>query len=87
MKAPDIRLISRDNGVGLSRDMQLVASTLSGAGMTVDTVGYGGSQLANRLREGLLWAERSVRGQTSTQLFLERVGLGHGGRLWGRDGQ
>ena len=41
MTRPDIRVISRDNGVGLSRDLQLVAGVLRDTGRAVETVAYG----------------------------------------------
>jgi glycosyltransferase involved in cell wall biosynthesis len=73
MTRPDIRVISRDNGVGLSRDLRLVAGVLRDAGRAVETVAYGGSQFANRLREGLLWSRRAMDGPVEVQLFLERI--------------
>ncbi len=68
-----IRIITRENGVGLSRDMQLVADTLCAAGHEVETVGYGGSQAGNRLREAALWGRRVLNGPIDVQIFLERV--------------
>lgn len=68
-----VRIISRDNGVGLSRDMQLVAGLMRDAGHVVDVMGYGGHQLANRWRETAAWARRGVSGPVDLQVFLERV--------------
>ena len=68
-----IRVISRDNGVGLSRDLSLIASVLHDAGAAVETVGFGGGQLGNRARELGLWARCMTRGKVDTQLFVERV--------------
>jgi len=68
-----VRVISRDNGVGLTRDLALVAQTLRQAGREVETVGFGGSGGVNRLREAGLWARRLLAGRIGTQLFLERV--------------
>ncbi|WP_159016976.1 glycosyltransferase [Cognatiluteimonas profundi] len=68
-----VRVISRDNGVGLSRDLHLIAQVLRDGGDDVQAVGFGGSQLVNRLREGSLWAARGLRGRVQTQLFVERV--------------
>lgn len=70
---PAIRVISRDNGVGLSRDMQVVAAVLSNAGRLVETVAYGGSGLINRMRELGLRARCAVGGPVPVQAFLERV--------------
>ncbi|HMB43855.1 MAG TPA: glycosyltransferase [Luteimonas sp.] len=68
-----VRVISRDNGVGLSRDLQLIARVLRDAGVDTQTVGFGGSQLGNRVREAGLLARRALRGPVDTQLFVERV--------------
>jgi glycosyltransferase involved in cell wall biosynthesis len=68
-----IRIISRDNAVGLSRDLQLIAQVLRDAGVATQTIGFGGSQLGNRAREARLWVQRAVQGRMSTQLFVERV--------------
>lgn len=68
-----IRIISRDNGVGLSRDMRLIADVLIAAGHDVEIAGYHGSQLGNRVRELRLWGRRAVRGKVDLQIFVERV--------------
>jgi glycosyltransferase involved in cell wall biosynthesis len=73
MSPPDVRVISRDNNVGLSRDMQLVARVLRDAGRSVDCVGYGGGKLGNRLRELRLRLQARLFGPAPVQLFLERV--------------
>lgn len=68
-----VRIITRDNAVGLGLDLRLVADTLAAAGHRVETVGYGGNQAANRLREAALWARSRIRGPVDVQIFLERV--------------
>lgn len=68
-----IRVISRDNGVGLSRDMCLVADVLAAAGHEVEVVGYRGGKLRNWLREAAMWARRVRRGPVDVQIFVERV--------------
>jgi len=68
-----VRVISRDNGVGLSRDLNLIAQVLRDAGVDTQTVGFGGSQFGNRVREATLHAQRALRGPVDTQLFVERV--------------
>lgn len=73
MTMPEIRVVSRDNGVGLSRDLQLIAEVLRAGGATVETVGFGSSQLGNRARELALWTQRALRGPAPVQLFVERV--------------
>ncbi|MGH8030780.1 MAG: glycosyltransferase [Luteimonas sp.] len=68
-----IRIIGRDNGVGLSRDLQLIAEVLCGGGHRVETLGYADSQVANRVREAGQWAQRLLHGRSDVQLFVERV--------------
>jgi glycosyltransferase involved in cell wall biosynthesis len=70
---PSIRIISRDNGVGLSRDMRLIADVLSQGGHPVQVLGYGGSQLGNRVRELGAWGQRALYGPVDLQIFVERV--------------
>lgn len=69
----DIRIITRENGVGLSRDIRLIAEVLAEAGHSIELCGYRGSQLGNRLREANLWRRRALYGQTDVQIFVERV--------------
>ncbi len=69
----DIRIITRENGVGLSRDMQLIAEALAEAGHSVELFGYGGSQFGNRMREANLWRRRALHGRADVQIFIERV--------------
>ena len=73
MGSPEIRLISRDNGVGLTRDLALMASALRAAGMAVEQVGFGSTGMRTRLRTARLWASRLAHGQVPVQIFSERV--------------
>jgi hypothetical protein len=73
MSRPDVRVITRDNSVGLTRDLQLVARVLGAAGRRVDCIGYGGGKLGNRLRELRLRLGARIAGPAPVQLFLERV--------------
>lgn len=73
MNSPDIRVISRDNGVGLSRDLNLITGVLRSAGRTFDTVAYGGSGLGNRIRELDLRVRSAWHGPAPVQVFIERV--------------
>ena len=68
-----IRIVTRENGVGLSRDMSLIADVLSGAGHRVEIFGYRGSQFGNRLREVGLWGRSALQGRADVQIFVERV--------------
>lgn len=67
-----VRVISRDNGVGLSRDLQLVAGVLRDAGIKVETMGFGSDKLINALRQHWLRL-RTSRDKIDTQMFLERI--------------
>lgn len=73
MASPEIRLISRDNGVGLTRDLALMADVLAAAGMSVEQVGFESTGMRTRLRTGGLWASRLVHGKVPVQIFSERV--------------
>jgi O-antigen ligase len=73
MPTPDVRVISRDNGVGLSRDLRLVTGALRDTGRTVAAVAYGGSRLGNRMRELELRAHTILRGPAPIQVFIERI--------------
>lgn len=74
MSTNRIRIISRDNGAGLSRDMKLMADILADApGRQVETVGFGKAKSANWWREAGLWASRGLHSRVGTQIFAERV--------------
>jgi glycosyltransferase involved in cell wall biosynthesis len=69
-----IRIISRDNGVGLSRDMRLLAEVLASTDdCRVELLGFGSNNFGNRLREIWLRLSQLWRGQADVQLFVERV--------------
>ena len=69
-----IRVISRDNGGGLSRDLQVVAEALRSSGRyRVEVLGFGTVRLANHLRELRLALRSLLRGRADLQIFLERV--------------
>jgi glycosyltransferase involved in cell wall biosynthesis len=71
---PLIRIISRDNGVGLSRDMLLLADALQQDGhYRVELVGFGSTNLRNRLLEARVGLSRLWRGRADAQIFVERV--------------
>jgi glycosyltransferase involved in cell wall biosynthesis len=65
-----VRIISRDNGVGLGRDLQLVAGVLRNAGVDVQTLGFGSDKWVIALRQTAL---RLAGRRVDTQVFLERV--------------
>lgn len=68
-----MRVISRDNGVGLTRDMVLMAETLRAGGVPVQEVGFTSQRLHDTGREVRLWASRVLFGQVPLQIFSERV--------------
>ena len=69
----DIRIISRDNGVGLSRDMALVAGLFRDAGHTVEVVAYGGNRMLDRCMEFGQRLRHAAGKRVDVQIFLERV--------------
>ncbi|MEE7547354.1 glycosyltransferase family 4 protein, partial [Xanthomonas sp. Kuri4-1] len=73
MAFPVIRVISRDNGVGLTRDLALMADTLEAGGVPVQRVGFKSRRLRDGLRESGLWLSRALGGRVPLQLFSERV--------------
>ncbi|MDV2451014.1 glycosyltransferase [Xanthomonas hortorum] len=70
---PMMRVISRDNGVGLTRDMVLMAQTLRAGGVPVQEVGFTSQRVHDTLRETRLWASRALFGRVPVQIFSERV--------------
>jgi hypothetical protein len=70
---PMMRVISRDNGAGLTRDMVLMAQTLRAGGVPVQEVGFTSQRVHDTLRETRLWAGRALFGRVPVQIFSERV--------------
>lgn len=70
---PMMRVISRDNGVGLTRDMVLMAQTLRAGGVPVQELGFTSQRLQDTGREVRLWASRALFGRVLVQIFSERV--------------
>lgn len=68
-----VRIIGRDNGAGLSRDLSLLHQTLAHAGYEVTVVGFGGERGINALRRGGLRLARAWRGRADLQIFVERI--------------
>lgn len=68
-----IRIISRDNGVGLTRDMALVADLFRDAGHEVEVVAYGGNRMLDRCMEIGLRLRHAAGRRVDVQIFLERV--------------
>lgn len=67
-----LRVITRDNGAGLSRDLTIVADVLR-AQHDVDTVGLGPHRVRNQLRQWWSRAACRLRGRFDAQLSLERI--------------
>lgn len=70
---PSLRLLTRDNGVGLSRDLRLLAQGLAETGWASEQVGFGTGGRSGLAGEAALWARRLVHGRVDTQIFIERV--------------
>ncbi|MDI9238649.1 glycosyltransferase [Lysobacter sp. LF1] len=67
-----LRVITRDNGAGLSRDLRLVIDALA-PHHDVRTMGLGANRAANRIRQWYARAQCAAFGRIDVQLSLERV--------------
>lgn len=67
-----LRLVSRDNGAGLSRDLRLIAEVL-GRHHRVATMGFGANRMHNRLRQVAWRLYAALCGPVERQLLVERV--------------
>jgi len=67
-----LRVITRDNGAGLSRDLRLIADVLR-QDHDVASVGLGNSRLQNRLTQWRMRLAARLRGPADAQLSIERV--------------
>ncbi|WDS35893.1 glycosyltransferase [Pseudoxanthomonas sp.] len=75
-KLPDtgrVRLITRDNGVGLRRDMEIVARALRGAQIHSEALSFGGTRVLNNLMQAGTRLKAVAGGRIDTQIFLERI--------------
>lgn len=73
---PDIgrvRLITRDNGVGLRRDLEIVARALRGTQIHSEALTFGGTRLVNNLLQAGARLKALAGGRVDTQIFLERI--------------
>lgn len=70
---PLIRIIGRDNGAGLSRDLALLAAVLRAAGAHVEVVAFGGEKGVTLMHQFGLRTARLWRGRADVQIFPERV--------------
>lgn len=69
-----IRIISRDNGAGLSRDLKLMKEVLAETSDAhVETVGFGSGKAVKWWWMAKLMAGMLVNSRASTQIFAERV--------------
>ena len=73
MPAPSLRLLTRDNGVGLSRDLRLMAEGLAHAGLECERIAFGAGGRSGKAMELDLWARRLRHGRADVQVFLERI--------------
>lgn len=70
---PLIRIISRDNGAGLRRDLRLLRDVLVQAGHEIEVVAFGSEKGINLLRETGMRLQQRWRGRADVQVFVERV--------------
>lgn len=68
-----VRLITRDNGAGLRRDLQIVTRALQGAQICSQTLIFGSNRLSNGLLQARTRISSAAGGRVSTQIFLERI--------------
>ena len=70
---PLIRILSRGNGHGLSRDLGLVASLLADAGNAIEPVAFSNEKGLRYLHMGGMWLERGWKGRADLQISLEHI--------------
>ncbi|WP_328590639.1 glycosyltransferase [Pseudoxanthomonas winnipegensis] len=70
---PRVRLITRDNGVGLRRDLVIMSRALASAQIGSQALAFGGSRMGNNLRQARARLGALATGRIETQIFLERV--------------
>jgi glycosyltransferase involved in cell wall biosynthesis len=68
-----VRLITRDNGVGLRRDLEIVARALEGAQIRSESLTFGGTRMLNNLLQAGARMKAAATGRIETQIFLERI--------------
>lgn len=68
-----VRLITRDNGVGLRRDLEIVARALRGAQIHSEALTFGGARVVNNLMQARTRLKAVASGRVDTQIFLERI--------------
>lgn len=73
MPTSPLRLLTRENGVGLSRDLRLLADGLAEAGLECERVAFGAGGRSGKWMELGLWADRLKHGRADMQIFIERI--------------
>src|SRR5690606_22101383 len=73
LPVPLIRIFSRGNGHGLSRDLGLVAGLLADAGNVVEPVAFSNEKGLRYLHMGGMWLERGWKGRADLQISLEHI--------------
>lgn len=68
-----IRLVTRDNGVGLRRDLDIMTRALAGARLRSEALTFGDTRLFNNVLQAGARLKSAVIGPVETQVFLERV--------------
>ncbi|MBN6151696.1 glycosyltransferase [Xanthomonas sp. AmX2] len=67
------RIVSCDNGTGLSRDLDLMAQALAAGGHRVQRLGFSRGKLTRQGQEARAWLARALYGRVHAQVFSERV--------------
>lgn len=73
MESLSLRLLTRDNGVGLSRDIRILADAFAVAGVECQKSASPRDGRSGKLMQAGLWGQRLVRGRVDTQIFIERI--------------
>lgn len=72
-RRPTARLLTRDNGAGLSRDLHLLADALSSQGVATESIGFSDTHPRSLAFEAGLWRRRLMYGPVDVQVSIERI--------------
>lgn len=73
MALPTARLLTRDNGAGLSRDLRLLADAMASLGLSTDPIGFSDARRRSVGFEAALWRRRLLHGLVDIQVSIERI--------------
>ncbi|MDI9237813.1 glycosyltransferase [Lysobacter sp. LF1] len=72
-RLPTARLLTRDNGAGLSRDLRLLDDALSSQGVATESIGFSDTRRRSLAFEAGLWRRRLLHGPVDVQVSIERI--------------